>query len=571
MLRTSHVALLVLSGFLGLSAGISHQDPASAKQSTGSVEGRVTVAGWLVPRNEYTEGTETDSNGRYRFEQVPPGPYWVEAISPRYVKSHQDSLTAMQGVFVSVRGGSHIRAADLDLLLAAVISGRAVDADGDGVARQRVDLIQIPEPGSGPVGMYSTWGVTDGSGMFTFEGIPAGHYLVSVGEDIARLTGAVRSKYDWSRTGRVAGSHYYEQTFWPGTLDRARAEPVNVPAGADVQDVNIAVGASLPAFAVSGRVVDAETGKPVARCDIGVGHRTGSGYDYSGGNFPDPGPLSTDENGDFRAAGLIPGRFFLGAHFPENSELFARKVEFEIQDKDISGIEIRALRGLTLGGMVAVEGNHPAAMSKLAQLKVAANSKPETVQPDGRRIEVIAPNPTAYRNGSVGADGIFKITGLQRGEFEVSISGDAERCFSLVRLEYPKLTGETTGPVTIAGPNSRPVPLTLEARDITGVRIVLAYKNSRIRGHVDFKGGVLPQGKRLYAGIGRADGSWSGLGAEVDADGNFLIEWLEPGDYRVLIETYQVATVTLSDVKTIHLDKDSEARVSFVVDLGGKK
>src|SRR5262249_2787275 len=119
----------------------------------------------------------------------------------------------------------------------------------------------------------------------------------------------------------------------------------------------------------------------------------------------------------------------------------------------------------------------------------------------------------------------------------------------------------------MAGPNSRPVPLTLEARDITGVRIVLAYKNSRIRGHVDFTGGVLPKGKRLYAGIARVDGRWSGLGSEIDSAGNFLIEWLEPGDYRVLIETYELVTVTLSDVKMVHLDKDAEARVSLVVDL----
>jgi hypothetical protein len=105
MLRIAHLALLLLGVVFGLSAHIPRQTAAPNQGATGSVEGRVTVAGqpvaglalWLVPRNEYQTITETDADGRYRFERVPPEHYWVTAVSRRYVTSGQPTW-GIQGV-----------------------------------------------------------------------------------------------------------------------------------------------------------------------------------------------------------------------------------------------------------------------------------------------------------------------------------------------------------------------------------------------------------------------------------------------------------------------------------------
>jgi hypothetical protein len=368
----------------------------------------------------------------------------------------------------------------------------------------------------------------------------------------------------------VATSRYFEQTFWPGTMDKAKAEPIEVRAGSEVRDVNITAGPALPAFTVSGRVIDAESGKSVAGCNIGLGHRTpGGGYDYSGGNYFGLAPVATDDDGYFKIVGVIPGRFFLGADFPEGLPLFARMVDFEVHDKDVAGLEIKAIRGVTISGAVMIEDNCQAAQGKLAQLKIVATSRFEGGAAATEPNTLIY--PSSQRQGSVAKDGAFRITGLQSGEFEISISGEAEQCFSLVRIEYPKVAAETKAQMITARPQPSSIPLVLEGGDLNGVRVILAYRSSRIRGHVDIKGGISPAGQGLHAFADRADGG-SGSGVrEIYADGDFLIGWLEPGEYRISIATIGVQTVTLSDIKTVHLGRDTESRISFVIDLSGKK
>ena len=96
-----------------------------------------------------------------------------------------------------------------------------------------------------------------------------------------------------------------------------------------------------------------------------------------------------------------------------------------------------------------------------------------------------------------------------------------------------------------------------------GVRIVLLYKNGSIRGRVTISRGTLDSDTPLHAGISHRHekGSWS-TSTQVDVNGNFLMDGLEPGEYTV---------GGISETKTVIVNKDSETKISFVIDLSAKR
>jgi hypothetical protein len=95
---------------------------------------------------------------------------------------------------------------------------------------------------------------------------------------------------------------------------------------------------------------------------------------------------------------------------------------------------------------------------------------------------------------------------------------------------------------------------------LTGVRAVLRYHNGRIRIHVDVENGKLPHGLRLMAGIDR-DGE--GTLTELDSNGDFTMEGLSAGEYRVEIGDGVRQFTRQKVVKVLH---NGEAPVSFTVD-----
>ncbi len=99
-------------------------------------------------------------------------------------------------------------------------------------------------------------------------------------------------------------------------------------------------------------------------------------------------------------------------------------------------------------------------------------------------------------------------------------------------------------------------PLQLSEHGLSGVRLVLSYKNGCIRGHVTYKRENLDCDK---AGIFHRSerGSWS-TSTDIDPNGDFFIDGLAPGEYEISI---------LSETKSVVVDNDSESSISFVIGM----
>jgi hypothetical protein len=76
--------------------------------------------------------------------------------------------------------------------------------------------------------------------------------------------------------------------------------------------------------------------------------------------------------------------------------------------------------------------------------------------------------------------------------------------------------------------------------------------------------GKLDSDMRLIAALRNAQkGAWA-TSTEVDANGSFSVEGLDPGEYEVSIYDDMRS---FSETKRVIVNKDSETRISFVIDL----
>src|SRR5262249_26338480 len=160
---------------------------------------------------------------------------------------------------------------DLALVRAGVISGRVLNLDGSPLANQRVDLLPADSARGWPINLRGGPFTSDSKGDFKLSGVPPGRYLVSVGVDVARLSGEIWDRDDlFGQFGRVVGDQYYAQTFYPGVTNRELAQAITVGGGGRLGGLEWTVGRPYPAYKVSGRVIDARTGQGIPNCGLQV-------------------------------------------------------------------------------------------------------------------------------------------------------------------------------------------------------------------------------------------------------------------------------------------------------------
>lgn len=527
--------------FFGLVPVLLAQPPA-----TGSISGLVTIDGKPAPgiavvvnESEWTNETKdapppkamTDQTGRYNLHHLPPGKYEVTASAPGFVDARKNG-NGYRSSAITLAAGEAIDNVDFPLKRGGVITGRITDEDGKPVMEEALVLLCLDEAGKKVPATCRSG--TDDQGTYRCYGLEPGKYLVGAGTDPKK--GAVR----WS-------GGFYERLWYPSAKDEASAKPIEVTVGNEATEIDLKLRRRQRGFTVSGRVVEADTGKPVAQVSVmtsPVGEDGRVTMFYGG--------MATTSEGEFKLPDVTPGKYGAVAFTRGTGEgFYADTLLFEVADRDVTDLEIKVKRGLTVAGQVVLENNDsPEAQRKLRQVQVQGGRRGEDGMYQGN-------------TSRLDATGNFQLTGLQPGKLEFNVWSE-EKGLRLARLERGGVPFDN--------------PLEVKEGDaITDLKLILSYGSGKIRGQVQFEGGDMPEDQSFFVEVGRS-GVPASYGSEVDARGRFLIEGLSAGTYEVIVKSqrskppWDKAIAKIQPVRqSITVNNGAEATLTLTVNVNDKE
>ncbi len=530
------------------------QANAKEMKDPGTIAGRVVAEGhgaagvpvMLMPQ-EWSRETKpaakatTDADGRYRLTDIPPGRYFLSPIAPAFVISGVDTSAWQPGRLLNVAPGDRLEGLDFTLTRGGVITGRVRDADGRPLVEMSLRTMAADESNRNkPQFQLPPFTcMTDDRGVYRIYGLAPGRYLVFFGE----------TPEDGMMRGGNAGVPY-PRTFYGNTTEMAQARVVELTTGEEVTGVDITVGKPTRTYEAAGRVVD-ERGQPVAGLTVAHGPLSPDGRHFVGGFGMDG--MRTNERGEFHVRGLLPGRH---AVFTARGQVFAEEqnptycdpVAFEIVDQDVTGLELKLVRGATITGLVTLEGtSNPAVVARLAELHLGT----------GVSAQAGLTPPNTPRT-QVSADGSFHLTGVPPGRVGFFLTWPQVKGFSLLRVQRDGVE-QAEGIEVRAG------------EQVTGVRIILGYGVAVVRGQVQFPDGAPPAGGHLHIEarrVGAPNGTGAGY-ADVDTLGRFVLENLSAGEHEFYLFAEYPAYGTSErrapvDRKVVNVPENGEAQVTLV-------
>jgi protocatechuate 3,4-dioxygenase beta subunit len=443
--------------------------------------------------------TRADADGMYQFTGLPAGHYQVRVWARAFISAEND-LDHELGRTITLDDGEAREKLDFALVRGGVITGRVIDAEGRAPIAHPVHLFRVERQGLINVDGNQGSGYlhTDDRGIYRAYGLRPGNYVVSAG--------------DAEYFDRLSGARKYRRTFYPDATDEKQAQIITLGAGDEKTGVDIKLAAGGKRYVATGRVVDAETGKPVANATIGCNKIIESGSEQAEN---DGASEQTDAAGNFRLAGLSSGRyaFRLFGNWTNGVEYYAENQFFEIAEEDISGVEIKATAGGVLSGVAIIEGlSGSTSKSKLGQIMLIIFLEGETPF-----------QQTTFLN----PDGTFRVAGVPPGKVRLMPFSQGDRTIQFLRVERGGVELKDAIPVA-------------KGEMINDLRLVFGQSNGVIRGQVQIVGGQLPKGWRLSAGAQRSNnGSGAafspGFSTDVDERGRFVFEGLSGGEYDLYV------------------------------------
>jgi hypothetical protein len=488
----------------------------------------------------------TNSEGQYQITNLAAGAYRVSVYAPAYVIEGESRLSDEYGKTVTIAEGEQIENLDFSLMRGGVITGKVTVEYGKPVIAQGVGAFRLDQHGKrdNTAAVQMLGWQTDDRGVYRIFGLEPGRYIVGVGA----------SSEDSLQPIGNRGS--YRRTYHPDVVDESSAKIIEVKPGGEVENVDIKLSRATKGYTASGRVIDAETSKPLPGVTIGCEFAKTPGSNFRMGD------TTTNSKGEFRIEGLSPNTYIVSVFNPGQSDLYSEPVNFDIADDDVAGLEIKMIRGASISGVAAVEGTRdPSVLARVSQIAVRAEG---TSQDTAMLIMMLMQGGGV---GTINSNGTLRIGGVRPGRMRI------------VALPPPELKGFTLARVERNGVEVKEFDVS-QGEQITGVRLVFTYGTSVLAGHVEIKGGALPSNTQMTVRIVREGASpaewWLAKQAKVDARGQFSIEGVSEGNYKVylMIFTDDDAPPNFPKIEqSVSIPADVRREITLVLDLtkgGGK-
>jgi hypothetical protein len=546
--RTVIFIALMLTAAAATAARPLLQQSKESKEPTATVAGLVTIGGkpapnvtvMLLPHPAYNSQAaargSTDEEGRFRLTRIPAGRYSVYPFTPALISDSEgpQSRGEMGGIVI-LSDGDSVEGIKIALKRGGVITGRITDANGRPVIEQQVWL-QLMGEGDNKQPFYPPNNhslQTDDRGVYRIYGLPAGRYLVGIGVEPERGVSGGRN-----------GNRYYPLTFHPGVTDQSKATVVELSQGGEVTGVDIILGRVEKGYAATGRIVNADTGKPLADVSYGYGVSHSGRVSYSTSGF------RSNAKGEFRLEGLLPGSYKVFATPGEGNEYYSEPTAIEIVDADVRGVEMKVRRGSSISGTLVVEGaSNQDISAKLAGLFLYVSMlKQEANFFGGARVKI-------------NLDGSFRVSGLSPGKAVFRVN-DWERKSGLALLRVERDGLEQSEGVELSA-----------GEQVSGVKVIFTLSTGIIRGQIKVEGMDNPNDALRSIQLRRVgEHRPEPVNSLVDARGRFILEGIAPGEYELTATCYSSPPhrPLKSATQIVTVTNGAESEVTFVLKIDAK-
>jgi len=438
----------------------------------------------------------TDDQGNYRITNVGPGKYVLTVAAPGLIPA----LGSDNSKTFLISKSEAVEKVDFALLRGGVITGKVTGTDGRPLIEEQISLVPVDYGNSSFRYISPPNTRTDDRGIYRLFGVPPGKYRIAAGQE---------SNFGSRGSG-------YRRAFHPAAEEASQATIIEVSEGSEATDVDITLPELTANYSVSGRIIDGDTGQPVANVSYGVEKFVNESSTIS----LSTGAIS-NKDGEFKFDNLPPGRYEAFVDAPPGSDWRSEYQRFEVVNQDVTGLIVKTIKGASASGVIVLEGTDDKTVhDKLRKAYLYA----QVSSPDSTR--------TSTSSSMINQDGGFRIGGLQAGILNFGIN---RQRFHVVRVERAGVV--------------QPQGIELKDREqITGLRVIVNYATGAIQGVVKLDGGPIPVNSQVHVSVKRLGDfprgfSSSNESTQVDARGQFFAEGLLSG-------TYEVTAVYAPDTRT---------------------
>jgi len=322
-----------------------------------------------------TLAATTDSNGKFRFENVPAGTYFLKIKKVGFGEASKDSLT--------VTAGQAVTKLDFKLVPNGTISGRVVDEDGDPYPTAMVTAQIYTYMGARKRLVPLDTGQTNPKGEFTLSKLPPGTYLIAA--DV--------QNFELSASDAETA---YVRTYYPGTIEPSEAQKTELAAGAEVNGITIQMHKGK-VVKIKGKLMDA-AGAPITNAQLML-----MGASRMGSMSM---KMVNDPEGKFEIGNLQPGTYTAMVMQMQGGSPKMNMIPLIVPDKNVDDLRLAPKPDGAIQGTVTVDRGDKVS---LKTLKVMLSAD-----------EAIALMPS---NASVEESGKFTLEHVTPAVYDVTVHG----------------------------------------------------------------------------------------------------------------------------------------------------
>ncbi len=550
-------AVIVFSLTAPAQTSAPNQTPSSAQSQTGEhpstvcvVSGRVVAAAQgsplksarvaLIPEHSHAHqeiyGATTDPDGQFVLKDLPPGRYRFLAMHNGFVDEEYTGKSADAPVILSLSAGQKVSDVLFRLTIAAAITGRVTNDDGEAMVRLQVvalrqpseDDIEDEDPFSRRTQKLRTAASahTDDRGLYRIFGLEPGDYYIRVTDSpVPELNTPVGDSF-WLQ--QELGSEY-APVYYPGVPQVHQAQIVSVKAGEETQaDVLIR---HVKTVDVAGHVV----GPKGVTADASVSLDPADAEAYVSSDRH----ATTDDKGSFRFRNIPEGSYWINVYSPGEKDFVYEnraRQKIEVGSENIDSLAISLTGGSTIPGRIIVNGIN---ITDINRATVALSPVEGDEQLGGM--------------GRVAKDGTFEIPSVHDGSYAVHVWMPGE--------------GHYTKSIRYGADDVLEKGLQVEGGGTGGkLEIVMGSDCAQLEGVVTNADGpvigarvrIVPDAETPYNGFRRRS-------TTTDQVGKFSLIGLAPGKYRVMAKSKlpsqkssiksepQTVTLAADDHQTVQL------------------